>query len=87
MIDKQELVALMVQELCNYDKRTEISVCELIDLICGSKNSKFSVEELFEIDAMFRKKSLEAGYFLDSMKYDINPGLPFDTRFVVRRCR
>lgn len=85
MINKEELVQLMVRKLQFYDKRTETSVCELINEICHPSEIDFSIDELFEIDGMFRKEAMEAGYFLDSMKYDLNPGLPFDTRFVVRR--
>ena len=86
MISKDELTYLMVKRLSEYDKRTEITVCDLINCICQPHEIDFSIDELFEIDALFRQKAMKEGYFLDSMKYDLNPGLPFDTGFVVRRC-
>ena len=85
MNTKEELVLLMVQKLKSCPNGTETTVCDLLNMVTGSENLGFNIDDFFELDEMFRKKALASGLILDSMKHDFNPGLPFDRSFVLRR--
>ena len=56
-----------------------------MDWVYGSDDVDLSIDDLFELDRLFRVAALDNGYVLDSMKNDEKYGLPFDTGFVVRR--
>lgn len=85
MDKKEEIVLLMVNELAKCPNGTETSVSELLNIVTSGETVGFSIEDFFDIDAMFRKKAISKGMVLDSMKHDFNPGLPFDRSFVLRR--
>lgn len=85
MEKKEEIALLMVNELAKCPNGTETSVSELLDKVVSGENPEFSIEDIFDIDAMFRKKAISRGLMLDSMKHDFNPGLPLDRSFVLRR--
>lgn len=81
----QSIVRLMIQKLKTMPNGTESAVSDMLYDVLSVEDGELSIEELFEIDSLFRKKAIEDGIVLDSMKHDFNPGLPLDRSFVVRR--
>ena len=79
------LANIMVKRLDTFTVKDEITTCDLLNMVYGSDEVDLSIDDLFELDQLFRVKALENGYVLDSMKNDEKYGLPFDTGFVVRR--
>lgn len=66
---------------------TEMTTTELLSIVNNGYGVSYSIDELFEINDLFKKKAMERGYIFDSMKYD-NSGvyrLPFDIPWICRR--
>lgn len=85
MYNKDELVQLMVRKLERKPAGYETTVCDIINEILSPEEFDFTIEDLFEIDSKFRSEVIKQGMLLDSMKHDLNPGLPFDMSFVLRK--
>lgn len=85
MLTVQRLVDLIVRKLEALPEKSEYTTCDLINMVCSPKEVDLTIDDLFLIDEEMRKKALSKGIILDSMKNDQNPGLPFDTGFVIRR--
>lgn len=64
----------------------EMTTTELLSIVNNGYNQSYSIDELFEIHDLFKKKAMERGYVLDSMKFDNSVAyrLPFDIPWVCR---
>lgn len=85
MDNVQSIVRLMIQKLNTMPNGSESTVSDMLYEVLQVGAAELSLDELFEIDSLFRQKAIESGIVLDSMKHDFNPGLPLDRSFVVRR--
>ena len=85
MNNVQSIVRLMIQKLKTMPNGSESTVSDMLYEVLRAEDGELSIEELFEIDSLFRRKAIDEGIVLDSMKHDFNPGLPLDRSFVVRR--
>lgn len=85
MLTIPRLVSLIIRKLETLPEKTELTTCDLINMVCSPGEIELTIDDLFTIDETMRSQAIEKGIILDGMKNDQNPGLPFDTSFVVRR--
>lgn len=85
MLTIQRLVNLLIRKLETLPEKIEYTTCDVINMVCSPEELELTIDDLFMIDETMRARAIEKGIILDSMKNDQNPGLPFDTGFVIRR--
>lgn len=86
MDKNQQIVRLMIQELEKMQNGTETSVTDLLNSLIDESND-MTLDDFFAIDELFRKKALESGFILDSMKHDFSPMFSLDRSFIVRKIK
>ena len=85
MDKKDAIVRLMIGALKKLPEGTETTVSDILNQVLTPDDTDLTMDDFFEINEDFRRKALQEGFILDSMKHNFNPGLVIDRSFVIRK--